>query len=89
MNHPTDLTSQLAFNFGHTNSLEEQFHNIYIDNVSLIMLDSEPIPTSTPEPTVEPIPTHWPPYPCLLILCQHSQLNLIIYSQVLIYQEIL
>ncbi|NLI57627.1 MAG: VWA domain-containing protein [Clostridium sp.] len=63
MNHPTDLTSQLAFNFGHTNSLEEQFHNIYIDNVSLIMLDSEPIPTSTPEPTVEPIPTHWPPYP--------------------------
>jgi hypothetical protein len=61
MNHPTDLTSQLAFNFGYTSSLENQFHNIYIDNVSVIMLDTEPTPT--PMPTSTPTPTHWPPYP--------------------------
>ena len=77
MNNPTDLASQLEFNFGQTNSAEDKYHDIYHDNVSLIILDdeSEPIPTSapTPTPTVTPTskpgptpkprPTKKPPYP--------------------------
>lgn len=61
MNHPTDLASQLAFNFGHTNSLGNQYHDIYIDNVSLIVLDS--VPTPKPDPTPPPKPPHQPPHP--------------------------
>lgn len=56
MNHPTDPASQLAFNLGYTNSLENQYHDIYIDNVSLILLESVPSPTPTPSSTPKPTP---------------------------------